>query len=173
MRRILASALALIPALASAQAPTAANPMVAMLHLPHVMLAAPTGAMGAPAPAKATLDASSLMVPVVQTVVKQNGDQSAFSATGSLSTSPKLIRSVPITLSLADMRAEATHAVVVVRVTVDASGKPTNLAIVRSAGNAVDRRAIEAVQQYTFEPAKQGGMAVASNVTVSIDLKKS
>jgi TonB family protein len=169
MRRILASALALIPALASAQVPTA-NPMVAMLHMPHVMLAAPTGAMGAPA--KVLVDANSLMVPVVQNIVKQ-GEQSSFTSSGELTTAPKLISSVPITLSLADMRSEATHAVVVLHVTVDAKGNPTNLTIVRSAGNAVDRRAIEAVKQYSFEPAKEGGLAVSSNVTVSIDLKKS
>ncbi|SEG25150.1 TonB family C-terminal domain-containing protein [Bryocella elongata] len=168
MRRILASALALLPALASAQVP--ANPMVAMLHLPVVMFAVPNGAMGAPV--KATVDASSLMVPVVQTVVK-NADQSAFTSAGTLTTAPKLIRSVPITLSLEDMRTEATHAVVVVRLTVDATGKLANLSIVRSAGAAVDRRALEAVKQYTFEPAKEGGVAVPANVTVSIDLKKS
>jgi len=171
MRRILVTALALLPALASAQVPTSANPMMAMLHLPHVLLAAPNGAMGEPA--KATIDASSLMVPVVQTVVKQGAEQNAYTSAGTLTSAPKLVRSVPITLSLADMRAEATHAVVVVRVTVDATGKPTNLTIVRSAGSAVDARALEAVKQYIFEPAKEGGLAVAAPVTVSIDLKKS
>lgn len=172
MRKVLASVLVLIPALASAQVPTAATPMMAMLHLPHVMLAAPNGAMGA-APAKVAVDPSNLMVPVVQTVVKQAGEQPAYSVTGTPTSAPKLVRSVPITLSLADMRSEADHAVVVVRATVDAKGNPTNLAIVRSAGNAVDRRAIEAVKQYQFEPAKEGGVAVSANVTVSIDLKKS
>ena len=171
MRRILVSALALIPALASAQVPTAANPMMAMLHMPHVLLAAPTGAMGEPA--KATLDASTLMVPVVQTVVKQNADQTGYTSAGTLTSAPKLVRSVPLTLSLADMRAEADHSVVVVRLTVDVTGKPTNLVIARSAGTAVDRRALESVKQYEFQPAREGGKPVAASVTVSIDLKKS
>lgn len=171
MRRLFASALALIPALASAQVPSAAAPMMAMLHLPHVVLAAPMGAMGEPA--KAVVDPSTLMVPVVQTVVKQASQESRYTASGSLTTAPKLVHSVPLTLSLADMRAEADHAVVVVRLTVDATGKPTNLAIARSGGNAVDRRAIEAVKQYQFEPAKEGGVPVSATVTVAIDLKKS
>jgi TonB family protein len=173
MRRILASALILIPALAaSAQAPSAANPMTAMLHLPHMLLAAPNGAMGA-APAKAVLDAGSIMVPVIQGVVKQNAQNGGFDTIGLTKTAPRLLRSVPLQLSLADMRSEAAHAVVVVRLTVDASGKPGNVAIVRSAGEAVDRRAIESVKQYEFAPARDGNIAVASTVTVSIDLKKS
>lgn len=72
-------------------------------------------------------------------------------------------------IAAARAREEGT---VLVRADIDASGKPTNVEVTRRSGSReLDRAAVDAVRQWTFEPAMQGGKAVASSVQVPVDFK--
>lgn len=59
---------------------------------------------------------------------------------------------------------------VLVRAQVDASGKPTEVDVARSSRSRdLDRAAVAAVKQWTFEPAIRDGKAVASTVQVPVE----
>ncbi len=59
---------------------------------------------------------------------------------------------------------------VFVRAEVDATGKPGNVEVARSSRSRdLDRAAVDAVKQWTFEPAIRDGKAVASTVQVPVE----
>lgn len=61
---------------------------------------------------------------------------------------------------------------VVVRVEVDANGKPGGVALVRRSGSRdLDRAAMEAVRNWRFQPAQRDGHAVAGSIEVPFDFK--
>lgn len=61
---------------------------------------------------------------------------------------------------------------VVVRVDVDARGKPTNADIARRSGSReLDRAAVDAVRRWQFKPALKDGKAIASTVEVPVEFK--
>ena len=61
---------------------------------------------------------------------------------------------------------------VLVRAQIDASGKPGNVELAqRSRSRDLDRAALAAVRQWTFEPAIRDGKAVASTVQVPVDFR--
>jgi len=63
---------------------------------------------------------------------------------------------------------------VTVRADIDASGAPANVTIVRHSGSRdLDRAAVEAIRTSHFNPAIEGGKAVASTVEVPVDFKLS
>ncbi|MES2393367.1 MAG: TonB family protein [Acidobacteriota bacterium] len=171
MRRLVLSALVLLPVLASAQTSTStASQSSATLQAKS---ATPAGLP--PAPAAASPRAADLMVPVHQTVIDENSDNSTpgYNSTAQHLSAPRLLHAVPLELSLQDMRSEPDTTTIVVNIVVTADGKPTNITIAHSGGAALDQRAIAAVTQYLFQPATEGHIAVASTATVSFKLKKS
>jgi TonB family protein len=167
MRRLIASALVLLPILAHGQAATlqASATMPAGLHA-----AAAAAAKPAAAPT-----ADEVLVPVNETVVDRttpdaNDVNTSFTTEDA---TPKLLQTTPIVYSLADMRSSSTVSVVTVHLTVGRDGVPTNLSIVQSGGAALDRRALEAVAQYRFKPATHNAAPVDSQLEVQIKVKKS
>lgn len=61
---------------------------------------------------------------------------------------------------------------VIVRVSVDASGAPTDVGIARRSGSRdLDRAALNAVRKWRFSPAIKDGKKVASVVEVPVDFK--
>lgn len=61
---------------------------------------------------------------------------------------------------------------VLVIASLDASGKPTGVDLVRRSGSrALDQAALDAVRQWTFEPAVRNGRAVASEVQVPVTFR--
>lgn len=61
---------------------------------------------------------------------------------------------------------------VLLRVDVDASGKPTNVSVARRSGSReLDRAAEQAVLKWTFTPATQGGKAVASSAVIPVEFR--
>lgn len=61
---------------------------------------------------------------------------------------------------------------VIVRVDVDANGKPTDVAVAQSSrSRELDRAALRAVRHWTFEPAMRDGKAIASTVQVPVDFR--
>jgi TonB family protein len=65
--------------------------------------------------------------------------------------------------------AKSMTGTVVVGLVVDRKGHPTNLQIIHSAGDDLDKSALEAVSHYRFEPATENGrpVPVLFNVTVN------
>ncbi|MGA2715690.1 MAG: energy transducer TonB [Bryobacteraceae bacterium] len=57
---------------------------------------------------------------------------------------------------------------VIVGLVVSSKGEPKDVHVVRSLGKGVDDSAVEAVQQWQFEPARRGGQPVAVKITVEI-----
>ena len=86
---------------------------------------------------------------------------------------PRLVRSVPVKISLHEMESVETDADVVVSFTVDFTGAPRDLKVTKSGGAALDRRALDAIAQYRFQPATDNNAPVQWPVTIEIKLKKS
>ena len=57
---------------------------------------------------------------------------------------------------------------VIVGLVISSKGAPKDVHVVRSLGKGVDESAVEAVQQWQFEPARKGGQSVAVRITVEI-----
>lgn len=71
-----------------------------------------------------------------------------------------------------DLRRVGKEGSVVVSVDVDATGKPSNIVLKQRSGERdFDRAALQAVEQWTFEAARENGKAVASTVDVPIDFR--
>ena len=60
---------------------------------------------------------------------------------------------------------------VVVSLIVDAAGRPTHLKIVRQLGMGLDEKALEAVQQYKFRPARKGNTPVPVELNVAVNFQ--
>ena len=60
--------------------------------------------------------------------------------------------------------------VVLLKVMVDAQGRPERVRVIqRSGSRALDRAAMEAVQQWRFQPAVSAGQPVAGEVEIPIE----
>lgn len=57
---------------------------------------------------------------------------------------------------------------VIVGLVVSSKGEPKDVHVVKSLDKSVDQSAVEAVQQWQFEPAQKGGQPVAVRITVEI-----
>ena len=194
MRRLIFPALILLPVLAHSQAKAqtstltasqsaaSATTLVAKANTPRVLPAPAVKTATAPAaPAAAAGTGADIMVPVRQTVVERSSDTNTNDSTLAYSfnsgvvaeTAPKLVQSSPLTLSLRDMESESAEAKVVLQLTVDLAGIPQDVKVVHSGGAALDKRALESVNQYRFKPATQNNVPVEAPVTIEIKIKKS
>jgi TonB family protein len=86
-------------------------------------------------------------------------------------TAPKLIHTVDIE-STTDLASQslARDKTVVVAMTVDAAGKPSDLKIVQSQSPAMDKNVLRAVSQYRFKPGTLDGSAAAIPVNLEVTL---
>ncbi len=130
MRKVIVAALALSPILLHAQANSPAQPQ--------------------------STSSSTLQSKLVRPAEFSDSSAAYHSATAPrISTgviAPKLIYTVNIAAD-ADWKWEvAPDRTVVVGMTVDKSGKPTDLKILRSAGEDLDKNVLAAVSQYRFKP---------------------
>ncbi len=60
---------------------------------------------------------------------------------------------------------------VVVGLIVDYKGMPQKVHVTKGVGNSLDDRAVEAVRQYRFKPAKKDGVPVPVKVLVAVNFK--
>ena len=60
---------------------------------------------------------------------------------------------------------------VVVNLVVDPNGMPQNVHVVRGVGMGLDQKALDAVKQYRFKPAKENGKPVAVQLNVEVDFQ--
>ncbi|MGI4855066.1 MAG: energy transducer TonB [Janthinobacterium lividum] len=60
---------------------------------------------------------------------------------------------------------------VLVHLIVDATGRPTQVRVIRPVGMGLDEKAREAVAQYKFKPARKGGQAVPVELNVAVNFQ--
>lgn len=70
-----------------------------------------------------------------------------------------------------EARRQKQQGVCVISVIVDAQGNPQNPHVVRPLGFGLDEKALEAVRQYRFKPAKKDGKPVAVQMTVMVNFR--
>jgi TonB family protein len=85
---------------------------------------------------------------------------------------PRVTRTVEVSVSEQELSERPGATTVAVRATVDRYGVPRNLAVVRSAGTLIDKRALAAVSQYRFTPATVDNQPVDAAVTIAIRIQK-
>jgi protein TonB len=58
-----------------------------------------------------------------------------------------------------------------VNLIVDTHGLPQNVRVIRGVGMGLDEKALEAVRQYKFKPAMEGGKPVPVQVNVEVNFQ--
>ena len=84
--------------------------------------------------------------------------------------SPELIFKVDPEFS-EEARKAKFMGIVLVNLIVDQNGNPQNVHVLRGVGMGLDQKAVEAVKQYKFRPAKEGGKPVAVELNVQVDFQ--
>jgi TonB family protein len=193
MRLAILTSLVLLPVLAHGQAvtPVAAKPATTSAVL-HAELNQPVGmaaAVKAVAAADTTATNSSLNAAspavreIVQTLVTENFTHQALRQAGIVEygftggelndeSAPRMTRPVEVQLTQEELAATPDLTQVAVSGTVDAYGFPRDLTVTRSAGKAVDQKALAAVSATRFKPATVNNQPVDSAVTISIKIEK-
>jgi TonB family protein len=87
---------------------------------------------------------------------------------------PKLIHTVEIESDIDSLERDfAVSRKTVVAMTVDATGKPSDLKIVRSLGPTMDKNVLAAVSQYRFSPGTLDGQPTSVPVNLEVTLLSS
>ena len=85
-------------------------------------------------------------------------------------TNPRLVHKVDPVYSDAAREAKVSGTVLL-DLTVDSEGLPTNVRVVRSLGYGLDETAVDALRQWRFQPATEDGTAVPVACTVEISFR--
>jgi TonB family protein len=70
-----------------------------------------------------------------------------------------------------EARKAGVSGMVVLWMVVDANGRPQQIRVQRALGNGLDEKAIEAVRQWKFDPARKDGQAVPVMINVEVNFK--
>ena len=83
---------------------------------------------------------------------------------------PHILHTVEFTLPNDAISKHATSMEhrVIVNMTIDETGKPTNLSIAKSAGLAMDQQVLATVSQYRYQPAMLDGQPIMVPVTLEV-----
>ena len=85
--------------------------------------------------------------------------------------------STPVVLYMLDpdysdqARKARLEGTVVLRLTVEKTGIPANIKVMRGLGMGLDEKAVEAVKQWKFRPASRNGAALAFETTVEVNFR--
>jgi protein TonB len=60
---------------------------------------------------------------------------------------------------------------VLVYLVVDAQGHPQNVHVIKPVGMGLDQKAVDAVKQYLFKPAMEGGKPVPVELSIEVDFQ--
>jgi protein TonB len=84
--------------------------------------------------------------------------------------SPELIFKVDPEFS-EEARKAKFAGIVLVNLVVDQNGNPQNVHVLRGVGMGLDQKAVAAVKQYKFKPAKEAGKPVAVELNVEVNFQ--
>lgn len=150
MTRTIVAILALAPAMLIAQTTTPAQPSsTPILHA-------------------ALLQPAALALKAVET--PRAGSTPVRISTGVVA--PKLVHSVNISVDAAGARLTAADLKVVVDMTVDETGKPTDLKIAQSADQTLDQNVLAAVSQFRYLPGTLNGEPTAVPVHLQVTISR-
>jgi len=194
MRLAILTSLVLLPVLAHGQASTpavvkpipASAVVQAELTQPAVLKAAIKAAAAAePANTISSMNAAShpAVREFVQILVTENFVHQALRQAGTLEygfkgsevteeSAPRMVRTGNLQLSREELAAAPEVTQVSVSGTVDAYGYLRNLAVTRSAGTLIDKKALKAASEFRFKPATVDNQPVGAAVTVSMQIEK-
>jgi hypothetical protein len=185
--------LVLVPVMAHAQTATSTEPQPSTSSATIAELAQPTelamnaaAKAAAPAASIAAMNISSTHAAireVVQTRMAENFTDAALLKGGTLeyammgsvptqSSAPAVTRAVELQLSAQELAEQPAVSKVVLHAIVDVNGIPRNVAVSQSGGSVIDRKAIDAVNQYRFKPAMLDNKATWSTVSITIKIEK-
>jgi TonB family protein len=86
---------------------------------------------------------------------------------------PQLVHSIAIPSDMDwEWKLAGNERTAEVSLTVDATGRPTNLKIVKSAGVDIDQNVLEAVSQYRFKPATVSNQTAPMDVDLTLNILK-
>jgi protein TonB len=88
---------------------------------------------------------------------------------GSVS-APVLIYSVEPEYT-AQAKADKVGGIVLINFWVDEQGRPEHVRVRRGLGEGLDEKAVEAVKQYRFNPAMEGGKPVLAELNIEVNFK--
>jgi TonB family protein len=182
MRRMILPSLVLLPVMAHAQARTETPTQ----QITEAVLTQPVAIKTADTKVAMASRAAAVSRPLVrQTVVlhaSQDFSDAALMQAGTMEyallgsapteAAPRVTRSAVVALNNQELAEQPAVSKVVVHAIVDANGLPRNVSVTKSAGNVVDRHAIEAVNQYRFAPAMVDNKATWSTVSIAIQIEK-
>jgi protein TonB len=83
---------------------------------------------------------------------------------------PRLVTKVEPECTAAASEAK-THGTVVVTVTIDHNGTPRNIRVVRGLDFGLSGKAVEAVEQWRFEPGTKDGRPAAIDATIEVNFR--
>jgi len=191
MRLAILSTLILVPVLAQGQTvqPTqskSANPSAQMQAEANSPAALPAVVKAAvPADVVSTMNSAApvSVLEHVSTQLTEDFTQEALRRAGTLEygfggsepnamTAPRMTRSAVLQLSGEDLASTPNLSQVVVNGTVDENGFVRNLSVSHSAGAAVDKKALEAVNKFRFKPAMVNNQPVQAAVSIAIKIEK-
>ena len=191
MRLAILSSLVLVPVLAHGQATTPTQQKPVNPSAQYQAEVTQPAALAAVVKAAVRADVASTMNSVspvtvqeyVSTQLTEDFTQEALRQGGSLvygfggsepneMIAPKLTRSVVLQLSGDDLAATPDLSQVVVSGTVDEYGFLRNPTVTHSAGTAVDKKALEAVNGFRFKPATVNNQPVPAAVSIAITIEK-
>ena len=94
---------------------------------------------------------------------------------------PKLLKTPEATFSdegrkfahqfMKDQHVKQFEAISLVRLTVDSNGMTQDICVMKEAGHGLDRKAVEAVAKYRFDPATRDGKPVPVRLAVEVNFK--
>jgi TonB family protein len=178
------TSLVLLPVMAHAASTTSTEPQPSSSS---ALLAAEISRSAFAAPADsiagAPLSSHASVREFVQTRMTENFADAALMKGGTLeyammgsvplqSSAPKVTRAVEVSLSTEEMANQPAVSHVVLHAIVDENGVPRNVGVTQSGGSVIDRRAIEAVNQYRFQPATIDNRPTWSSISITIKIQK-
>jgi TonB family protein len=84
---------------------------------------------------------------------------------------PVLVHQVNLTANPAVPEGYVKNRTVGLSLVVDATGKPTNIKVVESAGTITDNEVVNAVSEYRYKPATLDGQAIPVDVNLNVTIQ--
>jgi hypothetical protein len=145
--------------------------LVAILALSPVMIHAQTASQAQPASTQ-VLQSSNVQPAVLAAIHDGAASASTPVRISTGVTAPKCIHSVSLAQELSQVpKGFAVPRQVVVAMTIDPTGTPTNLHLTKTADLITNEAVVKAVSQSRYEPAKLDGVPVAVDVRLTYDIQ--